>query len=110
MQKQFLHISEIRLDITESITFSVAKITPVNKGWVVKLKDAGNFEGREGMIRAFDIAAQTTEFVSGYKDEETELWDVVFIFESEAEATECGKVNEQMSIYQIETGRLKWII
>lgn len=110
MQKQFLHISEIEFDLTESLTLGVSKITPVNKGWVVKLKEAGNFEGQEGMMKAFHIAKQTTEFVSGYKDGEIELWDVVFIFESEAEATECGKVNEQMSIYQIETGRLKWII
>lgn len=110
MQKQFLHISEIEFDLSESLTIGVSKITPVTKGWVVKLQGAGNFEGQDGMMKAFHIAKNTTEFVSGYKDGELELWDVVFIIDNEAEATECGKVNEQMSIYNIETATLKWLV
>jgi len=109
MQKKFLHISEIEFDLAEGLTLGVARITPVDKGWVVKLKGAGNFEGQEGMMKALAIAKDTTEFVSGYKDGEVELWDVVFIIEDEQEATTCGNVNGQMTIYNIETQELKWL-
>lgn len=87
----------------------VGTAEPVKKGWVVKMGFGQNLEGEDGMAVAFTIASETTHYVSGYKDGETELWDVVMILESEAEATELGKSQGQMTIYQIETGKLKWL-
>lgn len=108
MQKAFLRIHEITLDLPD-VTIGVVDFEIVKKGWVVKIKGQQNFEGKEGMHKAFILARKTTRTISGWKSGKAELWDVVEIFDNEDEATEAGKQNEQMAIYQIETGRLKWI-
>lgn len=110
MQKAFLRLREFRLEFPDGAILAIGKFEQVEEGWVVKIKGHQNFEGTEGMKQAFDIAIETTLTVAGWKDEETELWDVVEIFDNEEEATAAGLVNEQMSIYQIETGRLKWLV
>jgi len=107
-QKAFLKIRQIRIEFPDAIV-GLARLEPVTRGWVVKVQDAQNLEGQDGMDRAVQIALDTTETVAGWTDGETEIWDVVLIFENEDEATEAGKQNGQMTIYQIETGRLKWI-
>lgn len=108
MQKAFLAVRKIEFDLP-GMTIGVAQIQHITEGWVVKLPEWQNLEGKEGMAEAFDIAAETTGTVSGYKSEETELWDVVEIYDDEDKATEAGKRHGQMTIYQIETGRLKWL-
>jgi hypothetical protein len=108
MEKIFLKIREMRLEFP-GLTIGLVKLQPVFSGWVVKVKEGQNLEGEDGMEEAVKIALETTRTISGWKDEETELWDVVEIFETEEEATEAGKQNGQMSIYQIETGKLKWL-
>ena len=107
-KKAFLKIRQIRIEFPDAIV-GLARLEPVTEGWVVKIKDAQNFEGNEGMDKAVSIALDTTETVAGWTDGESEIWDVVQIFEDEDEATAAGIENEQMTIYQIETGRLKWI-
>lgn len=110
MQKAFLRIREFRIEFPDGAVFAMGKFETVDEGWVVKIKGQQNFEGVKGMHKAFEIAIETTGEVAAWKDGETELWDVVEIFDNEAEATAAGLVNEQMSIYQIETGRLKWLV
>lgn len=109
MDKLFFQILTIEIDFPNGLTIGIGKLEPVTEGWVVKQKEAQNLEGREGLEKAFDAAVRTTRAISGYKLDDTELWDVVEIFEDEDEATIAGKLNGQMTIYQIETGRLKWL-
>jgi hypothetical protein len=109
MDKIFLRIREIRLKHPDGSIIAIGKAEQVTEGWVVKVKDGQNLEGEDGMIEAFGIASQTTRTVAGWKDGETELWDVVEIFKNEDEATERGIENGQLAIYQIETARLKWL-
>ncbi len=108
MEKIFLRLREKMIEFPHGILV-LGNLERVTTGWVVKLKGATDFEGEDGMMKAIKIATITTKTISGYKDEELELWDVVQIFDNEAEATEFGKLNEQMTIYQIETGSLRWI-
>jgi hypothetical protein len=109
MEKVFLRLREIVIEFPDGSIFGIGDLQVVKSGWVVRMKDAGNFEGKDGLMTAIRIASNTTMEIAGAKDEEVELWDVVEIFESEDEATEAGIANEQMSIYQIETGKLKWL-
>lgn len=108
MQKVFLQVRDITLEMPGRI-IKIGTTQPVKKGWVVKMGFGQNLEGEEGAVIALTIASETTQFVSGYKDGETELWDVVMILDNEAEATELAKSQGQMTIYQIETGKLKWL-
>ena len=109
MDKIFLQILTIEVDFPNGLTIGLSKLEPVTEGWVVKQKEAQNLEGREGLEKALEVATNTTRAISGYKLDETELWDVVEIFEDEDEATIAGRLNGQMTLYQIETGRLKWL-
>ena len=108
MQTAFLRIRQIEIDFPD-VTIGITDFEFVRSGWVVKIKGQQNFEGRDGMVKAILIAKETTGTVSGWKSGRAELWDVVAIFDNEDEATKAGKVNEQMTIYQIETGKLKWL-
>ena len=108
MEKQFFEFFHMEFELP-GMTVGIGRLEPIKKGWVVKVKNLSNFEGEEGMNKAINAAVQTSNKLSGYKDGETELWDVIEVFDNESEATEFGKVNEQMTIYQIETGKLKWI-
>ena len=101
-------MKHIKIELA-NITLMVGKLEPIKSGWVVKVKGLSDFEGEDGMDEAMSYAARTSQKISGFKDGETELWDVVEVFDNEAEATEFGKSQEQMTIYQIETGKLKWI-
>jgi hypothetical protein len=107
--KLFFNVQQLLFDLAPGLALAIGKLEPVTEGWVVKIKDATDFEGRDGMSKAIDIALETTGTIAGSRDGELEIWDVVEIFESEAAATLAGKLNGQMYIYQIETGKFKWI-
>lgn len=109
MEKVFLRLREIAIEFPDGTVFGIGRLEPVRSGWSVRIKNAVDFEGEAGMLKAIRLAAETTRTVAGSKDGEIELWDVVEIFENEEEATTAGKLNGQMAIYQIETGRLKWL-
>ncbi len=110
MEKEFLRLRKISFEIQEGLIFGIGQLLPIKSGWVVGLKGAQNFEGEEGFYKAIAIAEQTSQTISRVFDDEIELWDVVMIFEDEEKATEAGHHNDQLSIYQIETGRLKWLV
>lgn len=107
--KVFLKLRELAFEFPDGTILGIGRLEPVKAGWVVRMKDAVDFEGEDGMIEALRIAAQTTKTVAGSKDGDVELWDVVAVFDTEAEATKAGKLNGQMAIYQIETGKMKWL-
>lgn len=109
MEKVFLRLREFAIEFPDGTVFGIGRLEPVTEGWVVRVNGATDFEGHEGMIKAITIAGRTTETVAGSKDGDVELWDVVEIFEDEDDATEAGERNGQMAIYQIETGKLKWL-
>lgn len=109
MDKVFLNIQQLEIELEHGVTIGIGRMRPVKSGWVVKLPFGQNLEGKEGMLQAIEIASKTSQFISGWKDDEVELWDVVEIFENEDEATKAGKHWKQMSIYQIETAKLKWL-
>jgi hypothetical protein len=108
-QKAFLRIRQIKLEFPDAIV-GLVRMEHITEGWVVKLDKHQNFEGESGMLKAIDIAEKTTKTVAGWTDGEQELWDVVEIFDNEELATEAGKEYGQMTIYQIETGTLKWLM
>ena len=107
--KVFLRLQELVFEFPDGTVIGLGRLEQVTQGWVVRMKDAVNFEGHEGMLKALSIAQRTTQTVAGSKDGEVELWDVVEVFEDETMATIAGYANEQMTIYQIETGKLKWL-
>lgn len=108
MERKFLRVAGAVVDLPDA-QIGFIEMEPVRKGWVVRLKDATDFEGPEGMIEAIKIALRTTNTIAGYKDGDVELWDVIAVFDEEDTATFAGRKQGQMAIYQIETGRLKWI-
>ena len=109
MEKVFFRLREIAIEFPDGVVMGFGHLQPIKKGWVVKVKDQSDFEGETGMLTAIKIASQTTRTIAGWTDGEVELWDVVEVFGNEDEATKAGKENGQMAIYQIETGRLKWL-
>jgi hypothetical protein len=109
MDKIFLRLREIAIEFPDGSVFGLARLEYIRKGWVVRMKEASDFEGEDGMYEAMTIASRTTGKISQSKDGDLEIWDVVEVFEDEFEATEAGYENEQMTIYQIETGTLRWL-
>jgi hypothetical protein len=109
MEKDFLRLRELAIEFPDGTIFRIAKLQPVFEGWVVRIDGKTDYEGESGMIDAINEAAQTTKTVAVSKDGNLEIWDVVEIFDNEEDATKAGKENGQMTIYQIETSRLKWI-
>jgi len=109
IQKVVLQLRSIAIDLENGYIMEIGRLEPVKKGWVVKVSGKTDFEGEDGMMEAIQIAKETTKTISGYHDGENELWDVVEVFEDETKATLQGRLNEQMAIYQIETGRIKWL-
>lgn len=109
IQKVVLELRSIAIDLENGLIMEIGHLQPVKKGWVVKVNGQTDFEGEAGMLTAVKIANQTTRTISGYFDGENELWDVVEVFDDEVKATLQGRLNEQMAIYQIETGRIKWL-
>ena len=107
--KLFLQLREFAIEFPDGVIMGFGHLQPIKKGWVVKVKDQTDFEGETGLLTAIKIASSTTRTIAGWQDEDVELWDVVMIFDTEEEATKAGMENEQMAIYQIQTGRLKWL-
>jgi hypothetical protein len=107
--KHILKIRGIVIEYPDGSTFGVGDLEPITAGWVVPIEGWQNLEGEFGMAQALSEAVKTTKHVSVFKDGDLELWDVVAVFNDEGQATKAGKENGQMAIYQIETGRLKWL-
>lgn len=110
MEKVFFQLREFVIELSEGTVFGIGRLEPITKGWVVRMKGATDFEGEDGMLKAISLASKTTRKIAGAKDGDVELWDVVEVFEKEADATEAGHDNDQLYIFQIETGKLKWLI
>jgi hypothetical protein len=110
MEKEFLRLRKVSFEVQEGLIFGIGVLEPIKAGWAVGLKGAQNLEGEQGFYAAIAIAERTTHAVSRVFDDEMELWDVVMIFDNEGKATEAGHDNDQLSIFQIETGRLKWLV
>lgn len=109
MEKDFRRLRKFTYRLPGGEILEIGFLQEVTSGWVVALKDATNFEGDEGFFAAIRIAERTTQTIARIFDDEIEMWDVVMIFDDEDEATRVGKEMQQLSIYQIETGRLKWL-
>lgn len=107
--KIFVRLVEVSTEFPNGFTIKIPGIEYITKGWVVKQKGFESLYGRDGMEKAFKQALETTCEIEGWKDEDDMFFDVVEIFENEEDATKAGKENGQMTIYQIETGRLKWL-
>lgn len=109
MDKIFFQLRQFSVEFPEGFTLHFGELAPVNSGWVVGMKDGTQFQGDNGLRQAIEIAEMTTQFIAGFKYDEIEVWDVVFITPDEADATRLGIENGQMTIYEIQTGRLKWL-
>jgi|GEM_PF-3036284 len=109
MDKIFLQLRKLEFEFPDGFIVSLGQLEPIDEGWVVSMKGAQNFTGESGMLEAIKVAERTTMIIGGWRDADETFWDVVFVFSDEDEATRAGKENDQFFIYQIETGRIKWL-
>jgi hypothetical protein len=109
MERIFIRLGEISASFPDGFTIELSSFEIVKKGWAVGLKGLQNFSGEFGMVKALEAAFNTSKTISGWRHEEMTFWDVVMIFKDEETATFAGKKMEQMAIYQIETGKIKWL-
>lgn len=109
MDRIFLALRDMSLEFPNGYTITFGAFEPIHEGWVVKMKGFENLYGQAGMETAMEVALKTSKTIGGWRDGELDFWDVVIIFDDEEEATKAGIKNGQMAIYQIETGRLKWL-
>lgn len=93
----------------EGFTVILPSLQFAKTGWVVALKETQNSFGPEGLAKALEVAIKTSKAIGGWQDGELFYWDAVMLYENEEDATQAGKENEQMAIYHLETGRLKWL-
>lgn len=107
MERAFFKVRIIEIGFPNHI-IGLGQLERITSGWVVKT-ELKTFEGEKGMYQAFDLASETTGTVEGFKDDDTELWNVVEVFDNEDEATQAGKDYSQLYIYQIETSTFKWL-
>lgn len=108
MERKFLRVAGAVVELPDA-QIGFVEMEPVTSGWVVRINGATDFEGEIGFIEAIKIALRTSHTIAGYLDGEVELWDVIAVFKDEDTATFAAKGQGQMAVYQIETGRLKWI-
>jgi hypothetical protein len=85
-------------------TVLTTNLEKVTKGWAVGLKDTQNCFGVEGCIKAFMLAESQTGYFGGWKYNKLYYFDAVIITFSESEAIRLGIENEQIGIFNIETG------
>lgn len=85
-------------------TITTIDLEPVTKGWVIGLKETQNCFGIEGCEKAFMIAKQKTGFFGGWSYNDLFYFDAVIITFDEKEAIRLGIENEQIGIYNLETG------
>lgn len=110
MDKIFIHVGTLAIEFPDGHTIGLSSFHLVKSGWVVPLKGAQNIHGEHAIVEAIEIAFRTTQFISGWREGDLVFFDVVFIFEHEHEAREAAKDQEAMMIYQIETGKVVWLI
>lgn len=105
MENQFFRMYRINLFFPGLPGVTITELHHIEEGWVVKVGDFQNLS-RE---KALEIASSSTLCVACYLSGDVELWDVIMIADNEEDAVIYGKSMEQMTVYQIETGRLLWI-
>lgn len=85
MERAFFKVRLIEIEMPGH-TIGLGELEKIQSGWVVKT-NTPTFKGEIGMYDAFKLAMETTGTVEGFKDGETELWNVVEVFKDENEAT-----------------------
>jgi len=109
MEVILIKLRALAAQFPEGFTVFVPEVQIVKSGWVVAKKETQNSFGEAGLQKALEVALKTSKAMGGWKDEKLFYWDAVEIYEDEETATQAGFRNEQQAIYQIETGRLKWL-
>ena len=110
MDKLFIRLGELNIEFPDGFVVGLTSFEFVTKGWAVNMRGMQNYIGREGMEEAIAIASQSTKTVCCWKVDDVIFWDVVLILEHEENAVIMGRKMEQMFIYQIDTGKVKWLI
>ena len=107
----FERLKEIALSNPQGFTVRVPDLIPIKKGWSVALKETQDSFGDEGLRKVIEVALKTTMIVGGWNEKDGFWWDAVRVFEvhQEEEATEFGIQNEQLAIYAIHLGKVKWL-
>ncbi len=100
---------EIATQNPAGFTVSLPDLKFLKTGWVVAKKETQNCFGRQGLKKALEVALNTSKTMGGWQDGPLFYWDAVEVYFDEETATQAGKRNEQLAIYQLETGRLKWL-
>ena len=109
MEQLLKQLQAIAEQNPHGFTVSLPDLKYVTHGWVVAKKETQNSFGIAGLTKVIEVAQLTTKTMGGWKEGELFYWDAVMIFNEEEAATRAGKENEQLAIYQLETGRLKWL-
>ncbi|MDO9554519.1 hypothetical protein [Rhodonellum sp.] len=109
MEDLILKIKRIAKENPEGFTISIKDLSHIKKGWIVALKETQNSFGDKGLRKVIETSLKTTYMVGGWKEEKLFYFDTVQIFNTEAEAIQAGIENDQISIYNLESGKLIYL-
>lgn len=104
-----VRLGQLVVEFPNGSMLGLSNFEIVKRGWIVPLPGATNFTGEDGLPQALALASRTSKVVCGWESEDQIFWDVVEVFEDEEIATFAGRKFGALFIYQIETGRIKWM-
>lgn len=102
-------IYQIAKENPNGFTLNLETFTFIQSGWIVAMKETQNSFGIEGLHKAYEVAINTSKTLGGWKDGKRFYFDAVIVVKNEYEATRSGIENEQLAIYHLDSGRLKWL-
>lgn len=107
MEKLIETIQQIADQNPNGFTYDIqaGALLPVpGKGFSVAMKESQNSFGTEGLRKCVSLAVRTTNLVGGWKEGGKFYFDVPMIFEDREDAIKAGIENEQIAIFDFETG------
>lgn len=102
--KKLAQIKEIAKCDEKGFTIRLEDLKAIKHGWCVAFKEIQNSFGDEGLKKVVEFAEKTTGIIGGWFDEGRYYFDAVMIVEDKETAIKLGKANEQMAIFNLETG------
>lgn len=109
MEKIVLQLGNFTVEFPNGFSFSVPTFEVVKAGWVVPIPNLQNLKGFDGLREAIVVGLETSRNIMGWMENNETYWEVVMVFPTEDIAMFAAKKAKQQMIYQIETGKVKWL-